>query len=278
MKKSKKNSKSKVKKEKLPSIINQVNKLKEKVISLMDKIKINKGKIYFRVIEILGVIIAILSLHITLLVRQDTAELTKLTEKPIYYKIKIYPAKNTGEYREEETYINWNLQLMVDDFKIYNEKLPNVNYNSTFSHITYYMVYDYDLQYIPKYYYKFDSLDDKIQSKIKLEEDLYISASSMNYSLTPNKKYCYILIHTETLSEQNLDLVFFKYNKDSASKLEFIQVDDTVQLDITDVRKEHLISRDYYAATWSKTQEEFEDINFMFDVYEDLRDKIKEQL
>lgn len=100
----------------------------------------------------------------------------------------------------------------------------------------------------------------------------------MNYSLTPNKKYCYILIYTETLSEKNLDLVFFKYNKNEENKLELIQVDDTVQVDITDVREKHLISREYYTSVWSETEEEYEDISFMFDVYENLRNKLKEQL
>lgn len=245
---------------------------------LINKIKMNKEKIYLRIIEILGIIIAIVSLAVTLLVRQDTAELTKLSEKPIYYKIKIYPNNETGNYEENENYIKWNLQLVVDDFEIYKEDFLNVNYNSVFTHITYYMVYDYDIQNTKKYYYTFVSLDDRTQAKMRLEDEYNISMSSANYSLTPNKKYCYILIHTETLSEQNLDLVFFKYNKDKQNKLDFIQIDNSLQLDITDVKKEHIISRDYYASIWSETEEEFEDINFMFDVYEDLRDKIKEQL
>lgn len=254
------------------------NKVKNKKIeTLINKIKMNKGKIYFRTIEILGIVLSILALVVSLMVRQDTTELTKLSEKPMYYKIKIYPTNETGEYREEENYINWNLQLLVDDFEIYKENFIKVNYNSIFSHITYYMVYDYDIQN-KKYFYKFDALDDKTQAKMRLEDEYYICTSNMNYSLTPNKQYCYILIHTETLSEQNLDLVFFKYNKDKENKLEFIKVDDSIQVDITDVREEHLICRDYYSSTWSESEEEYEDINFMFDVYEDLREKIKEEL
>lgn len=282
MKKGKKKSKNKVKKDKKILIFNQISKLKPKVASLVEKVKANKWTIICTiitiVISIIGLLLSKKAIDITQEVRQDTAELTKLTEKPIYYKIKIYPTQDTGKYREEENYINWNLQLTVDDFEVHKEDFLDVNYNSTFSHITYYMVYDYDIQNTNKYYYKHEALEDRIQAKMRLEDDLYMNATSMNYSLTPNKQYCYILIHTETLSEQNLDLVFFKYNKDSANKLEFIQVEDTVQLDITDVRKEHLISRDYYSSTWSKTQEEYEDINFMFDVYEDLKDKIREQL
>ena len=137
------------------------------------------------------------------------------------------------------------------------------------------MVYDYNLQDKPTYYYKFDGLDDKTQAQMRLEDEYYICVSNMNYSLTPNKNYCYILIHTETLSEENLDLVFFKYN---GEELELIEVDDTVQVDITDVREEHLISREYYTSVWAENEQEAEDIDFMFNVYEDLRGKIKEQL
>lgn len=237
----------------------------------------NKEKIYMRIIEILGIILAIYGVIISVLVRQDTAELTKLSEKPMYYKIKIYPTAQTVGY-EKDKYVNWDLNLLVDDFEIYKEKFLNVNYNSVFTHITYYMVYDYNIQDIPKYYYKFESLDDKTQAQMRLEDEYYVCVSNMNYSLTPNKEYCYILIHTETLSEENLDLVFFKYNKDDNNKLELIEVDDTVQVDITDIREEHLISREYYTSVWAENEQEMEDIDFMFNVYEDLRGKIKEQL
>ena len=168
--------------------------------------------------------------------------------------------------------------MVVDDFEMYKNDFLKVNYNSTFTHITYYMVYDYDIQNTKEYYYKNDSIDDRTQIQIRLEDDYHICASSTNYSLTPNKKYCYILIHTETLSEENLDLIFFRYNRDKEKKLDFIQVDNSMQVDITDIKEEHLISREYYSSTWSETEEEFEDISFMFDVYEDLRNKIKEQL
>ena len=241
---------------------------------IWDKIVKNKEKIYMRTIEILGIGLAIYGLFITLLVRQDTAELTKLSEKPMYYKIKIYPNAQTRGY-EKDKYVNWDLNLIVDDFEINKEKFLDVNYNSVFTHVTYYMVYDYNLQDKPTYYYKFDALDDKTQAQMRLEDEYYVCVSNMNYSLTPNKKYCYILIHTETLSEENLDLIFFKYN---GEELELIEVDDEVQVDITDVREEHLISREYYTAVWAENDQEAEDIDFMFNVYEDLRGKIKEQL
>lgn len=182
--------------------------------------------------------------------------------------------------RKIYAYINWNLQLLVDDFEIYRKDAfgLDINYNSLFNHITYYMVYDYDLSEAPTYYYKFDTLDDKTQVQMRLEDDYYICVSNMNYSLTPNKKYCYILIHTETLSEQNLDLIFFKYHREESDKLDFINVDGTLQVDITNLKEEHVISREYYTSAWAETEEEWEDINFMFDVYEDLRDHIKEQI
>lgn len=244
---------------------------------VLNKIVKNRAKIYTKTIEMLSLILTIAGFVVALLVRQDTAELAKFSEKPIYYKIKICPTAQMEGY-ETENYVNLKLNLLVDDFEIYKKNFLNVNYNSTFTHVTYYMVYDYELQNIPTYYYKFDSLDDKTQAKMRLEDEYYICVSNMNYSLTPNKKYCYILIHTETLSEDNLDLVFFRYNKEDSNKLEFVEMDNEILVDITDIREEHLISREYYTSAWSENEKEMEDIDFMFDVYKDLREKIKEQL
>lgn len=248
---------------------------KEKIKDLIKKI--NKGKIE-KIIGLLSSIAGIIALFVALLVRQDTAELTKFSEKPMYYKIRIFPTNETENYKEEENYIRWNLDLVVDDFEIYKEKFLKINYNSVFTHVTYYFVYDYDIQNAKKFYYKFDSVDDRNQAQLRLEEKYRLSVSSANYSLTPNKKYCYILIHTETLSEQNLDLIFFKYNKNKSNKIDFIQRDDGVQVDITQIQEKDLICREYYTSVWSESEEEIEDISFMFDVYEDLRNKIKEQL
>ena len=88
------------------------NKITKRWKLVLDKLSQNKEKIYMRIIEILGIILAIISILITLLVRQDTAELTKLSEKPVYYKIKIYPNAQINAY-ETDKYVNLNLNLRL---------------------------------------------------------------------------------------------------------------------------------------------------------------------
>ena len=88
---------------------------KEKVIF----IKIYK--IIFNILSILASLSAIVSLYISLLVRQDTAELSKFSDKPIYYSINLYPNENTKDAVVNEKYISMDLTLIVDDF-IVNKK------------------------------------------------------------------------------------------------------------------------------------------------------------
>ena len=100
-------------------------------------------KITQDIIIIIGLIVAIIGLYYTILVRQDTLELTKMSEKDIYYKIRLYPTNETTQIQENGKYIRMKLNLVVDDFEILNEELKNVNYNASFTHVKYFIVYDY---------------------------------------------------------------------------------------------------------------------------------------
>ena len=69
------------------------NNRKRKIIEKIKKMKINK-KVIIGILswtlEISAIIIAIISLKIDIKVKADTAELTKFSEKPIYYKIRLW--------------------------------------------------------------------------------------------------------------------------------------------------------------------------------------------
>lgn len=168
--------------------------------------------------SIVSVIVSIISLYIAILVRKDTAELSKFSDKPIYYTISLYKNENTKVSEVSDKYLSIDLSLVVDDFKVEKKNFLDVNYNSVFTKIKYYMVYDYNDK---TFDYMSYSLDDKSTSKLRFEDKYQAIPVKLNYSFTPNKKYCYILIYTETTSEKNLDLIFFRYNDN----------DDTFSLD-----------------------------------------------
>ena len=222
-------------------------------------------------------ILSIVSIYISLLVRNDTAELSKFSDKPIYYSINLYPNESTKDATVHEKYINMDLTLIVDDFKIKRKNFLDVNYNAVFTKTKYYMVHNYSLQ-DKKYQYMRYTLDDKAEAKMRLEEDYYAAPSKMNYSLTPNKEYCYILIYTETTSEKNLDLIFFKYHgKENTFTLDTITDDKGKEkIDIEQIDEDIIICQEYFIDLWSEGDSaKKDDISFMIDVYNDLKGKIK---
>lgn len=79
------------------------NNIMKKIIEKIKKMKINK-KVIIGILswtlEISAIIIAIISLKIDIRVKEDTAELTKFSEKPIYYKIRLYPTEKMYEYTD----------------------------------------------------------------------------------------------------------------------------------------------------------------------------------
>ena len=239
-----------------------------------------KYKIIMDIIAILSAIVSIISLYYTILVRSDTAELSKFSDKPIYYTISLYPTENSNEFYVTDKYVNLDLTLIVDDFVINKKDFLDVNYNSVFTKEKYFMVYDYDKE-IKDYKYMRYKLDDKTQSQLRLEGSYYGAFTNLNYSLTPNNKYCYILIYTETTSEKNLDLVFFKYTYDG----DYFQVDTVaddngvVKVNIERIDSDINICKDYFINLWSSGDAKSkEDLEFMFDVYNDLSNKLESVL
>ena len=233
-------------------------------------------KITQDIIIIIGLIVAIIGLYYTILVRQDTLELTKMSEKDIYYKIRLYPTNETTQIQENGKYIRMKLNLVVDDFEILNEELKNVNYNASFTHVKYFIVYDY-IKENNQFFYKIDKLDDKTEAQMRLEDKYYISITETNYSLTPNNKYAYILIETETTNTKNLDLVFFRYRNNG----DYIDLDikenenGNVEVDHNIIDKDVEICEEYYTSIWAEDEQKKEDIDFMFKVYNDLWNKIE---
>lgn len=228
------------------------------------------------ILIVVNLMIAVLSLYIAVLVRQDTEELTKMADKDLYYTIRLYPTENTKEYKEYENYIRLPLQLVVDDFKIEKKDFLNVNYNSTFSRIKYFMVYDYN-QKTKEYHYFVTGADDKTQAQMRLEEQYDMYVTEMNYSLTPNKQFAYVLIYTESTERQNLDLIFFSY-KDAGDSFN-LEVEENENGDIEvahhRIDKDAFICREYFTNLWGENEIQKEDIEFMFDVYKDLEEKMK---
>lgn len=253
---------------------NKIKKLMEKI----KKAKINKKIIAKNILswtlEISAIVIAIISLNIDIKVKEDTAELTKFSEKPIYYKIRLYPTKEMYEYTENEKYIWLNLELVVDDFEIEKEDLKNVNYNATFTHKKYFMVYDYDLgETKNKYYYFRTRIDEKGEAELRLDNRFHASMTGANYSKTPNNKYIYMLIYTETLSEQNLDLIFFEYieNENGLTLKYETNENGDIEIDTELIDKDVNICKEYFIETWANGDEaKTEDLKFLFDVYNDL--------
>ncbi len=233
-------------------------------------------KIITDIIVVLGMIISIASLYISVLVRKDTAELSKFSDKPIYYTISLYPNQNTKESIVSDKYLNLDLTLVVDDFQIKKRNFLDVNYNAVFTRIKYYMVYDYSLSDKNYKYMKY-SLDDKTEAKMLYEDNYYIAPVELNYSLTPNKEFCYILIYTETTSQKNLDLIFFKYyDNDNSFTLDTITDEEGKEkIDIMRIEYDTYICKDYFIDLWSeKDESKKQDIELMFDVYNDLRQKL----
>lgn len=242
-----------------------------------EKLK-SKKEIFSFVLEIGAIALALISLGLEIRVKKDTEDLTKLSEKPIYYTIRLYPTEEMYEYKETDKYIWLNLQLVIDDFEIINNNMSNVNYNATFTHKKYFMVYDYELENEGnKYYYFVNKLDDKTEAKLRLEDELYATMVGANYSKTPNNKYIYILVYTETLSEQNLDLVYFEYTENENGISVQYETNENGDVEIAKeiVNKDTYICKDYYIEQWSNGElEKKQDLEFMFDVYRDLKEKI----
>ena len=257
------------------------NKRKRKIIEKIKKMKINK-KVIIGILswtlEISAIIIAIISLKIDIKVKADTAELTKFSEKPIYYKIRLYPTEKMYEYTDSEKYVTLNLELVVDDFKIENKDLENVNYNATFTHKKYFMVYDYELgEPENKYYYFRTRIDEKGEAELRLDGRYSTSMTQGNYSKTPNKKYLYMLIYTETLSEQNLDLIFMEYieNENGLTLQYETNENGNIEIDTEIIDKDVNVCKEYFINQWSNGElDKKEDLEFLFDVYNDLSEKL----
>ena len=254
------------------------NKLIKKWRQRFKDIFKNKKEIFKWTLEIGTIIITLIGLGLEVRVKKDTEELTKLTEKPIYYTIRLYPTEKMYEYTETEKHLWLNLQLVVDDFEITNENMNNVNYNAIFTHKKYFMVYDYKLsENGNEYYYHIDKMDDKTEAKLRLEDEYYVTMVGANYSKTPNNKYIYILIYTETLSEQNLDLIFFDYTQSEKGIILNYETNENGDIEISTERidKDVNICKEYFIEEWSNGEEsKIRDLEFLFDVYNDLAKKV----
>ena len=119
--------------------------LKSIAIKLKEKIK----KVEW--IGGISLVLAIISIFIDLQIRQDTAELTKLSDKSLYYTIRLFPTNDMYEYEDHDKYVRLKFCLTVDDFKINKKSFFDVNYNSSFTKGKSYMVYDYELGETNKY-------------------------------------------------------------------------------------------------------------------------------
>lgn len=257
------------------------NKLIKNFINKIKKVKINKNFIKnasIYILDITAIIIAVMSLKVDMKVKEDTAELTKFSEKPVYYTIRLYPTEKMYEYTETDKFVTLNLELVVDDFKIENEDLENVNYNATFTHKKFFMVYDYDLgETENKYYYFRTRIDDKGEAELRLDGRFHTTMTEGNYSKTPNNKYIYMLIYTETLSEQNLDLIFFEYieNENGLTLKYKTNENGDIEIDTQRIDKDINICKEYFIEEWANGElSKIKDLEFMFDVYNDLSEKI----
>ena len=238
------------------------NNIIKRTFQNIKNILVRKKEILKWILEIGAIVIALIALGLEVRVKRDTEELTKLSEKPIYYMIRLYPTEEMYEYTETEKHVRLNLQLVVDDFEIINEDMGNVNYNATFTHKKYYTLYDYKLNEIGnEYYYHVSKMDDKLESTLRLEDEF---------------QYIFLLIYTETLWEQNLDLIFLEYiESDNGLNLKYEKNENgDVEIAKEIMDKDTYICKEYYIDQWSNGEiSKKEDLEFMFDVYNDLAKK-----
>lgn len=228
----------------------------------------------------LSLILSIVSLIITILVRNDTAELAKFNDKPVYYDIKLYTNEQT--YSEPslatDKYISLSLDVLVDDFKVVKKNFLDINYNAVFTKVKYFTVYDYDEN--ENFQYMRYRLDDRSSAKTRLEEQFIITPTKFHYAITPNQNYCYMLIYTETTSQKNLDLIFFEYPEAKNNyRLDTFIENGIETVNINRIDSDTNICKDYFKEIWSErdTSKE-EDIDFMFRVYQDLTTKLNNVL
>lgn len=252
----------------------------KKKVQKLEYYDTKRYRIFIDILEIIGLLISIVSLYVAFLVRKDTAELSKFSDKPIYYSINLYPNDKTSQSVVSDKYLSIDLTLIVDDFEINKKNFLDVNYNAVFTKTKYYMVYDYDIDNKNYKYMKY-ALDDKTEGKMRFEDNYYVAPVKLNYSITPNKKYCYILIYTETTSQKNLDLIFFNYyDNPDTFKLDTILDDDGKEkIDIMRIDNDTNICKDHFIDLWSNSDSSSaSDLEFMFDVYNDLKDKLSDTL
>ena len=250
---------------------------KEKNIDKENYYDLKSYRIFMDVIAIIGMIVGVFSLHVAYLVRGDTEELAKLSDKSIYYDIRLYLNEDSlNSAVESDKFISISLTLIVDDFKINNKTSLDVNYNEVFTKTKYYMVYDYSIP-DKKYNYMRYMLDDKTEAQMRFDEKLYVAPVKLNYSFTPNKEYCYILIYTETATRKNLDLIFFRYyDKGKSFSLDtIIDSKDVEMIDINRIDSDVVVCEEYFTDLWADgVASKVSDLEFMFDVYEDLKEKL----
>lgn len=245
-------------------------KFKNITIKLKEKVK----KVEW--IGVISLILAIISIFIDLQIRQDTAEITKLSDKSLYYTIRLFPTNDMYEYEDHDKYVRLKFCLAVDDFEIEKKGFFDVNYNSSFTRVKYYMVYDYELGETNKYKYMLSEMDDKSQAMIRLE-NYEVTVSEMNYSMTPNKNFAYALIYTEGVNQKNLDMILFEFNNTGNSfGVTWVENENgDIEIEHEIINKDTYICKDYFEDLWSEGDtSKKEDLKFMFDVYNDLYNKI----
>ena len=108
-------------------------------------------------------------------------------------------------------------------------------------------------------------LDDKTTAQLRYDDYYYSLPTKLNYSFTPNKEYCYLLIYTETTTQKNLDLIFFKYyDSDKTFTLDTIFENGKEVIDIKRIEYDTLICKDYFVDLWENdSKSRKEDIEFI---------------
>lgn len=241
--------------------------------------KESKKSLVTRALPFVSLLISVISLYLTFLVRSDTLEMSKFADKPLYYSIKLYPEDYLKDAEVHDKYVTMDIRFIVDDFKLKNKNILNLNYNALLTKIKYFMVYDYSLK-DKTYSYMRYTLDDKTQAKYLYDDQYEIFPTQLNYSLTPNKKYCYILVYTESNDKKNLDLVFFRYyDEGDTFSLDTITDNDKTLIDTMIINNDTIICKDYFIDLWSNNDEALiADIEFMYNVYDDLFTKLNNHL
>ncbi len=249
-------------------------KRKENKKEVKEKSRIDIMALIGLIISFLGLFISLWGIYLNYLIRKDTEELAKFNDRPVYYTIDLYPTDDTKNSIIHDNYLSLDLKLIVNAFEIYKKDFLNVNYNAVFTKIKYYMVYDYSKKE-KNYKYMRYTLDDKTMAQLRLEDNYYAAPVKMNYSFTPNKKYCYLLIYTETLNDKNLDLIFFNYyDSNETFKIDTITEDGVEKVDIKRIDYDAFICQDYFVDLWSNSDDDVDDVKYMFDVYKDLYTKL----